>query len=453
LKKQFWRGWLTAAAAAAVMAGAVCVVPTADAGVLPGGFLSLGAFSAASNADQLRSTLPSPGAAPFLLPELTQSVDPMADTAADPTLTIVTGRVPKRGTLAGALRGSGVSPELVETVARTLRSVFDLRGARPGDFYALIRDNSDQLLSFEFQRGRAEVYRIERNDVGNLVASRETAQLERRVLQLGGVVKRSLFDAMTDLGESPALVHAFTDIFAWDFDFSTQARPGDEFRLVFEKFYDKDGFVRYGRVQAAEYRAARHDFVAVWFEDESGSGAYYTPDGNAMRRSFLAAPLKYSRISSRYTMSRLHPILHARRPHEGVDYAAPTGTPVWAVADGEVVFAGWGGGFGQLVRVKHTNGYISSYGHLSRFARGLHVGQRVAQKQLVGFVGATGLATGPHLDFRLARNGRFVDPLRMKIDSGEPVPPRSRSRFAKVKEMRLAELREAQPALVLDAAM
>jgi murein DD-endopeptidase MepM/ murein hydrolase activator NlpD len=361
--------------------------------------------------------------------------------------------VPKRGTLAGALRGSGVSPDLVDTVARTLRGVFDLRGARPGDFYALIRDNSGQLLSFEFQRGRADVYRIERNDVGNLVASRETAQLERRVLQLGGVVKRSLFDAMTDLGESPALVHAFTDIFAWDFDFSTQARPGDEFRLVFEKFYDKDGFVRYGRVQAAEYRAARRDFVAVWFEDESGTGGYYTPDGNAMRRSFLAAPLKYSRISSRYTMSRLHPILHSTRPHEGVDYAAPTGTPVWAVADGEVVFAGWSGGFGQTVRVKHTNGYISCYGHLSRFARGLHVGQRVAQKQLVGFVGATGLATGPHLDFRLARNGHFVDPLRMKIDSGEPVPPRSRSRFAKVREMRLGELREAQPALVLDAAM
>jgi murein DD-endopeptidase MepM/ murein hydrolase activator NlpD len=448
------RGWLAAATAVAMLGGALCAAPAAHAGVLPGSLLSLGALSSASDPGQLRSTLPaSSDDGAFLLPERVQSVDPMAESAADPTLTIVTGRVPKHGTLAGALRGSGVAPELVETVARTLRSVFDVRGARPGDFYALIRDNSGQLLSFEFQRGRGDVYRIERNDVGNLVASRETAQLERRVLQLGGVVKRSLFDAMTDLGESPALVHAFTDIFAWDFDFSTQTRPGDEFRLVFEKFYDKDGFVRYGRVQAAEYRAARRDFVAVWFEDESGTGAYYTPDGSAMRRSFLAAPLKYSRISSRYTMSRLHPILHSTRPHEGVDYAAPTGTPVWAVADGEVVFSGWSGGFGQTVRVKHNNGYVSCYGHLSRFARGLHVGQRVAQKQLVGFVGATGLATGPHLDFRLSRNGHYVDPLRMKIDSGEPVPPRSRSRFAKVKEMRMAELREAQPALVLDAAM
>ncbi|HTO07748.1 MAG TPA: peptidoglycan DD-metalloendopeptidase family protein [Myxococcota bacterium] len=399
----------------------------------------------------LRSVLPPAGDDGFLAPELDRSTERGPD--ADPSLTIVTGRVPKNGTLSGALRGSGVAPEMVETVARSLRGVFDVRAARPGDFYALIRDSSGQLLSFEYQRGRAEVYRVERDSSGNLLASHEAAALERRVIQLGGVVKRSLFDALTELGESPALAHAFTDIFAWDFDFSTQTRPGDEFRLVFEKYYDKDGFVRYGRVQAAEYRAARKDFVAVWFEDENGAGGYYSPDGNSLKRSFLAAPLKYSRISSRYTMSRLHPILHSRRPHEGVDYAAPVGTPVWAVADGEVVFAGWCGGFGQTIRVKHHNGFVSSYGHLSRFARGLSIGQHVAQKQLIGFVGATGLATGPHLDFRIAQNGHYLDPLRMRIDAGEPVPPRARSRFAKLREMRLAELREAHPAIVLDAAM
>lgn len=418
----------------------------ARAGVLGSRLFSIDPLASS----QLRSVLP-PADDNFLAPELDRSTERGPDS--DPSLTIVTGRVPRNGTLSGALRGSGVAPEMVETVARTLRGVFDVRSARPGDFYALIRDSSSQLLSFEYQRGRAEVYRIERDGAGNLSASHEAAALERRVIQLGGVVKRSLFDALTDLGENPGLVHAFTDIFAWDFDFSTQTRPGDEFRLVFEKYYDKDGFVRYGRVQAAEYRAARRDFVAVWFEDENGAGGYYSPDGNSLKRSFLAAPLKYSRISSRYTMSRLHPILHSRRPHEGVDYAAPVGTPVWAVADGEVVFAGWSGGFGQLVRVRHHNGFVSSYGHLSRFARGLSVGQQVAQKQLIGFVGATGLATGPHLDFRLAQNGRYIDPLRMRIDAGEPVPPRSRSRFAKLRETRLAELREAQPALVLDAAM
>ena len=435
--------------AVACTAASLFAAAEVRAGMLSSQLLAL---EPAADSGALRSVLPSAPADPdFLSPVVDRSLEPAANS--DPSLTIVTGRVPRNGTLAGALRGSGVAPETVELVARSLRGVFDVRGARPGDFYALIRDASGQVLSFEYQRGRAEVDRVERDAAGNLVASHEAAPLERRVLELGGVVKTSLFDALTDLGEGPELVHAFADIFAWDFDFSTQTRPGDEFRMVFEKYYDKDGFVRYGRVQAAEYRAARHDFVAVWFEDENGTGGYYSPDGNSMRRAFLAAPLKFSRISSRYTMSRFHPILHESRPHEGVDYAAPVGTPVWAVADGEVVYAGWAGGFGNTVRIQHRSGYVSCYGHLSRYARGLRVGQHVAQKQLIGFVGASGLATGPHLDFRIARNGRFIDPLHLRTDAGEPIPPRARQRFAKVKDMRMAELRAAQPSLVLDAAM
>jgi murein DD-endopeptidase MepM/ murein hydrolase activator NlpD len=389
----------------------------------------------------------------LLSPEPDRSLDPVLSNVTDSTLTVATGRVPKRGTLAGALRGAGVDPVLVDQIARGLRPVFDFRRARPGDFYALIRDDAGALLSFEYQRGRGEVYRLDRDPDGKLVAKKELAPLERRVLQLGGVVQGSLFTSLVDLGERPELVHALTDIFLWDFDFSTQSRSGDEFRMVFEKFFDKDGFVRYGRVLAAEYRASKRTFVAVWFEDEQGHGGYFTPEGMSVRRAFLKAPVKYSRISSRYTKARLHPILHTRRPHEGVDYAAPVGTPVWSVANGQVIYAGWSGGFGRLIKVKHTNGYISFYGHLSRYAKGLHVGQSVSQKELIGFVGMTGLATGPHLDFRLQRNGRFFDPLSVKLDMGEPVSTRARSRFNQVKDMRLAELREAVPEIALDAAM
>jgi len=389
----------------------------------------------------------------LLSAEPDQSLDPVLSTVTDSTLTIATGRVPKRGTLAGALRGVGVDPVLVDQIARGLRPVFDLRRARAGDFYALIRDDVGALLSFEYQRGRGEVYRLSRDPNGKLVATKEIAPLERRVLQLGGVVSGSLVRSLGELGERPELVYAFTDIFLWDFDFSTQSRPGDEFRMVFEKFFDKDGFVRYGRVLAAEYRGAKRTFVAVWFEDEQGHGDYFTPDGLSVRRAFLKAPVKYSRISSRYSKARLHPILHTRRPHEGVDYAAPVGTPVWSVADGKVLFAGWSGGFGRLIKVKHSNGFISFYGHLSRYAKGLRVGQSVSQKQQIGFVGMTGLATGPHLDFRIQRGGRFFDPLTVKLDSGEPISLRARSRFNQVKDMRLAELREAEPTLALDAAM
>jgi hypothetical protein len=389
----------------------------------------------------------------LLAPETDRSLDPVLSRVTDSSLTIATGRVPKRGTLAGALRGAGVSPLLVDQVARGLKPVFDFRRAHPGDFYALIRNERGELLSFEYQRGRGEVYRLDRDPNGALVAKKDVAPLDRRVLQLGGTVKGSLFAALVELGERPELVHAFTDIFLWDFDFSTQTRSGDEFRMVFEKFFDKDGFVRYGRVLAAEYRSSKRNFVAVWFEDQEGRGDYYTPDGNSVKRAFLKAPVKYSRISSRYTKARLHPVLRITRPHEGVDYAAPIGTPVWSVANGKVIYTGWSGGFGRLVKVKHSNGYISYYGHLSRFANGLRVGQTVSQKQLVGYVGKTGLATGPHLDFRLQKNGRFFDPLSVKLDMGEPISSSARARFDKVKDMRLTELRAADPEVVLDAAM
>jgi len=389
----------------------------------------------------------------LLAPVPDRSLDPVLSRVTDSTLLIATGRVPKRGTLAGALRGAGIDPVLVDQVARGLKPIFDFRRAHPGDFYALIRDSRGELLSFEYQRGRGEVYRLDRDPNGALVAKKEVAPLDRRVLQLGGAVKGSLFASLLDLGERPELVHAFTDIFLWDFDFATQTRPGDEFRMVFEKFFDKDGFVRYGRVLAAEYRSSKRNFVAVWFEDEHGPGDYFTPDGNSVRRAFLKAPVKYSRISSRYTTARLHPVLHTTRPHEGVDYAAPVGTPVWSVANGQVIYTGWSGGFGRLIKVKHTNGYISYYGHLSRFASGLRVGQTVSQKQLIGYVGMTGLATGPHLDFRLQKNGRFFDPLSVKLDMGEPISSAARSRFNKVKDMRMSELRAAEPEVVLDAAM
>jgi murein DD-endopeptidase MepM/ murein hydrolase activator NlpD len=249
------------------------------------------------------------------------------------------------------------------------------------------------------------------------------------------------------------LVNILADIFVWDFDFSSQTRPGDEFRIVYEKYYDREGFVRYGTILAAQYRAESRDMIAVYFEDDSGYGDYFTPAGNSVRRTFLRAPVQYSRISSRYSHSRLHPILKVRRPHHGIDYAAPTGTPTLAVADGEVTFKGVNGGFGRLVKVRHNNGYVSYYGHLSRYGAGLRVGTRVAQKQVVGYVGSSGLATGPHLDYRLKIDGRFVDPLRVKFPKGDPIPVQSAERFQSVLAQRMRELNAAQPALVLQAAM
>jgi len=292
-------------------------------------------------------------------------------------LEVVSGRIRAGSTVGFALSEQGIPSPIIHQVSRALRPVFDLRRARPGDFYTLIRGADDELLSFEYRRGRDKIFRVRRDDSGGLEAFGEEVQLERRVVSLAGVIEDSLFAAVTELGEGPDLVHSFADVFVWDIDFSRQVRPGDEFRLVVEKFYDGKGFVRYGKVLAAEYRAARRTHTAVYYEGKSGRGDYFTPDGNSVRRSFLAAPLKFVRISSGYSNARLHPVLGIRRPHWGVDYAAPTGTPIWSVAQGEVIFAGWSGGFGRLVKIRHQNGYVSYYGHLSRYASGLRVGQQV----------------------------------------------------------------------------
>jgi murein DD-endopeptidase MepM/ murein hydrolase activator NlpD len=396
--------------------------------------------------------------AEYLGPELPKSLDSVAEP--DPgasdvsaTLNVVTGHIPAGGTLGSALRSQGISPQTVDLLNRTMSPLFDFRHARRGDFFALVMKKPAHVLSFEYQRGRSTIYKIQRNELDLLVVSRAEAPLERRVVQIGSVIDSSLFESLTMLGERAELAQEFADIFIWDFDFSTQTRPGDEFRMVVEKFYDDQGLVRYGSILGAQYRASEKQFTALYFEEQDGYGDYYTPLGNSVRRSFLRAPLKYSRISSRYTKSRLHPILKVRRPHEGIDYAAPTGTPIWAVADGVIIHKGWNRGLGRLLKIRHNNGYVSYYGHLSKYAKGMEVGKRVTQREVIGHVGSSGLSTGPHLDYRLQVDGRFVDPLKVRFPNGQPVPVKAMARFEDMREKRLAQLREAQPPLVLEAAM
>jgi murein DD-endopeptidase MepM/ murein hydrolase activator NlpD len=355
--------------------------------------------------------------------------------------------------MSALLSAQGVSGETIHELARAMRQVFDFRRARPGDLYTLVRGAHGELLSFDYHRGRETIYRVLRDEGGGLIAEMHQIPLERRITQLAGIVNNSLFAGITSQGESADLVEEFADIFAYDVDFSTQVQPGDEFRMVVEKFYDEKGFVRYGNILAAEYAGAERSYTALYYERERGKGDYFTPEGRTLKRSFLRAPINYSGISSYYSRSRLHPVLKVRRPHLGVDYAAPTGTPVWAVADGVIIFQGWSGGFGRLVKVQHSNGYVTYYGHLSAYPRGQRVGRRVRQQQVIGFVGASGLATGPHLDYRVQVNGRFIDPLKLKFPSGGPIPDEERERFDRVKELRLAALRRAQPALVWDASV
>jgi murein DD-endopeptidase MepM/ murein hydrolase activator NlpD len=250
-----------------------------------------------------------------------------------------------------------------------------------------------------------------------------------RIVTVKGRVESSLFEAVEQAGESPSLVGSVVNIFEWDFDFTADTRTGDRFRLVVEKRYAGDNFVNYGRVLAAQYASGKRMMTGIGWTPGKDRFAHYDLDGRSLRKSFLKSPLEFTRITSGFTWARPHPILGGVRPHLAIDYGAPVGTPVRAVADGVVLRAGWNGGNGIQVHLRHRAGYETIYNHLSRVAVQVSQGARVGQRQVIGYVGSTGLSTGPHLDYRVAKNGQFVNPLSEKFIPGDPISAAERAEF------------------------
>ena len=268
-------------------------------------------------------------------------------------------------------------------------------------------------------------------------------EVERKTVALGGVLDDNLFLSMGRLGETAALTIAFANVLAWDIDFSSQSRRGDRFDLVVDKLYRDGELVGYGDLHAVRYVSrlgGERVFSAFLFEDASGHRDYYDASGKSMRKAFLRAPVDFDRISSGFSYNRLHPIQKRRMPHLGVDYVAKAGTPVYSVASGVVTDRGLRGGGGNQVTIEHAMGYTTKYLHLSRFAKGLRPGQRVAQKEVIGYVGSTGAATGAHLDFRLYRHGKPVNPVTQIFPPGPPVAGEYRGRFELVKTKLLRQL-------------
>jgi murein DD-endopeptidase MepM/ murein hydrolase activator NlpD len=333
---------------------------------------------------------------------------------------IFTGTIEKDQPLANALSKKGLPADLIHNLTQALSKVLDLRRCKPGDFFKLLATPDHNLIFFEYQNGLLEKYKVENKD-GELVAYTLPVKLNKMVVGLEGEIKTSLWEAMKDNCKNPELILKFSDIFAWEMDFLNETQKGDRFKLIYE-VYEKDGkFVNYGEILAAEYESFGKKYNAILYEDPKGRKDYYDLSGKSLRKTFLRSPLNYRRISSRFSYSRLHPIFKTYRPHYGVDYAAPYGTPVVASADGVVIFAGWKKGLGKTVEIKHTNGFITSYGHLSSFAQGINRGKKVGQGDMVGRVGATGVASGPHLDYRCKVGGRYVDPLKMNLPAADPV--------------------------------
>jgi murein DD-endopeptidase MepM/ murein hydrolase activator NlpD len=348
-------------------------------------------------------------------------------------LNVVRGTVSRNQTLASAL-GAWLSPNAVHGLVEAARPAYDLGRISVGQPYGLATSPEGDLRAFTYGIDDLRTLRVSREGE-DLRAEVLTRDYETRVTTSSGTIQSSLFGAITDAGEDDQLALDLAEIFAWDVDFNTEIQRGDSYGVAVEKLYVDGRFARYGRILAADFTRGERVLRALRFDGSQSSG-YYDPRGTPLRKAFLRSPLKFSRISSGFSRARFHPILNITRPHYGVDYAAPTGTPVLAAGGGVVVSTGWLGHYGKAVRLRHPNGFETLYGHLSRVD--VRPGQRVEQAQRIGTVGMTGLATGPHLDYRMSQNGRFVDPLRVVSPPAPPLSAEERTAFEAVRDERLA---------------
>jgi murein DD-endopeptidase MepM/ murein hydrolase activator NlpD len=365
---------------------------------------------------------------PAPLPDLATLAPPATVQPLQHTETIA---IRKRDTFVAALIRHEIPSITAHEIAIALRDAgANLRQIRPGDEIELTREYPGRLIRLGYRVDPWKRFEVAATNDG-WSATAAATERDVRIEVRQGKVQQSLWDAVESGALTPQVLLDLVQIFESEFDFAADAQPGDRFRLLVESRYADGVLVDYGRILAAQYAGTDETMTGVAFEEQGGRFKYFDAEGRSLRKMFLRSPLEFTRISSGFTYRRPHPVLGGVRPHLAIDYAAPTGTPVWAVADGVVVFAGRKGGNGIQVRLRHRGGYETHYNHLSRIAPGVRRGVQVSQKQVIGRVGSTGLSTGPHLDYRVSHNGRFVNPLNEKFFPGEPIAKARRDEFVR----------------------
>lgn len=339
-----------------------------------------------------------------------------------------------------ALQEAGLTNREVFDIVNKLAEVADTRKLQKRDTYSISTGQDGQFNMLLLNQGFKHYYVA--NLAGSLVAGVSDVEIKTRVKSTAGEIKGSLFNSMLQEGLTVPLIVDFTDAFSWTIDFNSETQNGDKYATLWEENYTADGTITSQDLLAAYYKGQNGLTYAFYY-----NGEFYDETGKVSKKMFLKAPISFRsyRISSRFSYGRLHPILRIRRPHLGIDYAAPAGTPVDAVADGTVAFVGRKGGFGNYVEIKHANDYLTAYGHLKSFGKGIKKGARVTQGQTVGYVGSTGLSTGPHLDFRIKHKNKFVDFLKMKNRNNavRSVSKEERKDFEELKALYLQELEKA----------
>ncbi len=339
-----------------------------------------------------------------------------------------------------ALQDAGLSNREVFDIVNKLNEVTDTRRLQNRDTYSISTDQEGRFNMLLLNQGFKHFYVANLN--GTLVSGVSDVEIKTRVKTAAGEVEGSLFNSMLKEGATIPLIVDFTDAFSWTMDFNSETQNGDRYAALWEENFTADGTITSQDLLAAYYKGQNGLTYALYF-----NGEFYDETGKVSKKMFLKAPISFRsyRISSRFSYGRLHPILRIRRPHLGIDYAAPSGTPVDAVADGTVTYAGRKGGYGNYVEIKHANSYVTSYGHLKSFGKGIKKGARVTQGQTIGYVGSTGLSTGPHLDFRIKYKNKFIDFLKMKNrnNATRSVSKEERKDFEELKALYLKELDRA----------
>lgn len=348
-------------------------------------------------------------------------------------------KIQRGDTIATLLERLDVDNDEITDFLRSTKHSKGIRLLIPGRTVRAKTTESGELLSLRYISSSDNMLLVDKEN-GTFKASDQAVPLEQRVLMKSGEIKSSLF-AATDAANIPDNVAVqLAEVFSSDIDFHQDLRKGDHFTVVYEVFHNKGEQVKPGRVLAAEFVNQGKTYRAIYFQDREGHSGYYTPDGNTLRKAFLRSPLEFSRITSGFTNARYHPVLNEWRAHRGVDYGAPTGTRVKATADGAVEFVGKQGGYGNLVVLKHQGQFSTVYGHLSGFAKGLHKGRKINQGDVIGFVGMTGLATGPHLHYEFKVAGVQRNPLSIALPTALPLAAQYKADFSKQSKQLMARL-------------
>lgn len=336
--------------------------------------------------------------------------------------------MPARSTLSAELIKLGFTYPEISKIVEVAKPFKNLARMNPGTRFAVQQDEANKLTGIRFRFNPKDVLQI------NLIGEEWQAEIIEKPVQIQvvtylGSVNTNLWESAAEAKMSPALISEMAEIFAWQVDFSREVQVGDKWRISIEEELIHGERVGLGTILSAEYINSGRTHAAVLFRQDGENVGYYAPDGSSLRKMFLKSPIQFGRISSKFNRNRFHPVLKTHRPHMGVDYAAPIGTPIRAVGDGVISFAGWSGGGGNVLKLRHNSVYDTAYKHLKGFAPGVKRGSRIKQGQVIGYVGNTGLSTGPHLHFEFYVNGKYVDPLRQKFPAAEAIPQESLAEF------------------------